>query len=75
MQTLATPAAMAGAMPGQAYAPQAGVPSLGNDSASQAALMRRKDATYDQKVDMARSMVMDDPARVANVMKQWVGEE
>jgi flagellar biosynthesis/type III secretory pathway M-ring protein FliF/YscJ len=36
--------------------------------------MRRKDATYDQKVDMARSLVLEDPARVANVMKQWVSE-
>ncbi|MDJ0776703.1 MAG: flagellar basal-body MS-ring/collar protein FliF [Gammaproteobacteria bacterium] len=71
VQTLAAPAAM----PGQAYAPQPGIPSLTADASSQAALMRRKDATYDQKVDMARSMVMDDPARVANVMKQWVGEE
>ncbi len=66
---------MPGAMPGQGYAPQTGLPSLPGDAASQAALMRRKDATYDQKVDMARGMVMDDPARVANVMKQWVGEE
>ncbi len=75
VQTLAAPAAMAGAVPGQGYAPQNGLPSLPGDAASQAALMRRKDATYDQKVDMARGMVMDDPARVANVMKQWVGEE
>jgi flagellar biosynthesis/type III secretory pathway M-ring protein FliF/YscJ len=36
--------------------------------------MRRKDATYDQKVDMARSLVVEDPARVANVMKNWVAE-
>jgi len=38
-------------------------------------MVRRKDATYEQKVDMARSMVMDDPARVANVMKHWVSDE
>ena len=68
-------AAPDGAMSGQAYPNQAGLPNLSGDAGNQAALMRRKDATYDQKVDMARSMVMDDPARVANVMKQWVGEE
>ena len=46
-----------------------------DDPNNPAALMRRKDATYEQKVDMARELVMDDPARVANVMKHWVGEE
>ena len=53
----------------------AGIPNLADDPNNQAAMVRRKDATYEQKVDMARSMVMDDPARVANVMKHWVGEE
>jgi|TARA_B110000971_G_scaffold17949_1_gene16490 flagellar M-ring protein FliF len=47
---------------------------LSEDPNNQAANMRRKDATYDQKVDMARSLVLEDPARVANVMKNWVSE-
>ncbi len=50
-----------------------GIPNLADDPNNPAAMVRRKDATYDQKVDMARSLVMDDPARVANVMKHWVG--
>lgn len=65
-------ASMAGQYPG---AGDIGIPNLSEDPNSQAAMVRRKDATYEQKVDMARSMVMDDPARVANVMKHWVGEE
>ncbi|MCP4429456.1 MAG: flagellar M-ring protein FliF [Gammaproteobacteria bacterium] len=52
-----------------------GIPSLADDPNNPAAIMRRKDATYDQKIDMARTLVMDDPARVANVMKQWVGQD
>ena len=51
-----------------------GLPNLVDDPNNPAATMRRKDATYDQKIDMARSLVMDDPARVANVMKQWTGQ-
>lgn len=51
------------------------LPNLSEDPNNPAATMRRKDATYDQKVDMARSLVLEDPARVANVMKHWVGEE
>lgn len=52
-----------------------GIPNLSQDPNNPANMVRRKDATYEQKVDMARSMVMDDPARVANVMKHWVGDE
>ena len=52
-----------------------GIPNLAEDPNNPAAMVRRKDATYEQKVDMARSLVMDDPARVANVMKHWVGDE
>ena len=52
-----------------------GIPNLADDPNNPAAMMRRKDATYDQKIDMARTLVTDDPARVANVMKNWVGEE
>ncbi len=52
-----------------------GIPNLADDPNNPAAIMRRKDATYDQKIDMARSLVLEDPARVANVMKHWVGEE
>jgi flagellar M-ring protein FliF len=51
-----------------------GLPNLSDDPNNPAAVMRRKDATYDQKVDLARSLVVDDPARVANVMKNWVAE-
>ncbi len=51
-----------------------GIPNLADDPNNPAAIMRRKDASYDQKIDMARSLVMEDPARVANVMKHWVGE-
>jgi flagellar M-ring protein FliF len=51
------------------------LPNLSEDPNNPAALVRRKDATYDQKVEMARSLVMEDPARVANVMKHWVSEE
>lgn len=51
-----------------------GLPNLANDPNNPAAAMRRKDATYDQKIDMARTLVMDDPARVANVMKHWSGQ-
>ena len=54
---------------------QAGFPTLADDPNNPAALMRRKDATYDQKIEMARSLVMEDPARVANVVKHWAGEE
>jgi len=39
------------------------------------ALIRRGDATHEQKIEMARAIVMDDPARVANVMKHWISEE
>jgi flagellar M-ring protein FliF len=52
-----------------------GLPNLSEDPNNPAAMMRQKDATYDQKIDMARSLVLEDPARVANVMKQWVSEE
>ncbi len=76
VQSLGTPVAMAGAAPGQAVPGQQGaIANLGNDPAAQLAHFKHRDATYDQKVDMARSLVMDDPARVANVMKQWVSEE
>lgn len=51
-----------------------GIPNLADDPNNPAALMRRKDATYDQKVEMARTLIMEDPARVANVVKNWVGE-
>ena len=80
VQQLGTPIAMqpamAGTMPGQMAAGGGiGIPNLSEDPNNPAALVRRKDATYEQKVDMARSLVMDDPARVANVMKHWVGDE
>jgi len=48
------------------------MPNLSDDPNNPAALIRRGDATYEQKIEMARTLVMDDPARVANVMKHWV---
>lgn len=60
---------------GRAGGDPMGLPNLSDDPNNPAASMRRKDATYDQKVDMARSLVLEDPARVANVMKHWVNEE
>jgi flagellar M-ring protein FliF len=50
-------------------------PELMEDPNSAAAMIRRSDASHDQKVEMTRTLVMDDPARVANVMKKWVSEE
>ena len=73
VQTLGAPMPMQQGMPGQQQF--AGIPNLADDPNNPAAMVRRKDATYEQKVDMARSMVMDDPARVANVMKHWVSDE
>jgi len=76
VQTLGTPTPVQYAVPGQqAGAQNFGIPNLAEDPNNPAAMVRRKDATYEQKVDMARTMVMDDPARVANVMKQWVGDQ
>ncbi len=76
VQTVATPGGPQAAAPGQMMPGyNAAIPNLGNDPAAQLAHFKHKDATYEQKVDMARSLVMDDPARVANVMKQWVSEE
>lgn len=69
---------MAPMTPAQAQAMAAAdpdIPNLSDDPNNPAAMMRRKDATYDQKIDMARTLVLDDPARVANVMKHWVGQE
>ena len=51
-----------------------GIPNLADDPNNPAAVFRRSNATYEQKLDMARSMVVEDPARVANVMKTWVNE-
>ncbi len=48
---------------------------LGEDPNSAAALIRRSNATHEQKVEMARTLVIDDPARVANVMRHWVSED
>ncbi len=62
-------------MPLQQAMPSQGLPNPADDPNNPAAMVRRKNATYEQKVDMARTMVMDDPARVANVMKHWVGED
>lgn len=70
-------AAMAGGAGNEALA---GPTSLSDnqmmeDPNNAAAMIRRSDATHEQKLDMARTLVMDDPARVANVVKNWVTEE
>lgn len=51
------------------------MPALPEDPDSAASMIRRSDATHEQKVEMARTLVLDNPARVANVMKHWVSEE
>lgn len=61
----------AGGQAGQSAALQ----TLPEDPNSAAAMIRRSDATHEQKVEMARTLVMDDPARVANVMKHWVNDD
>ena len=48
---------------------------MAEDPNSAAASIRRSNATHDQKIDMARTLVIEDPARVANVMKHWVSED
>jgi len=48
---------------------------MSEDPNSAAASIRRSNATHDQKVDMARTLVIEDPARVANVMRHWVSED
>lgn len=74
-QMMPVPMGQDGQMPGQAMsADGSGMPNLSADPNNPAAMMRRKDATYDQKLEMARTLVMDDPARVANVMKHWTSE-
>jgi len=74
------PAGAAGAQAGQAAAGALQANADGSlemveDPNSAAALIRRSNATHEQKVEMARTLVVEDPARVANVMKQWVGNE
>lgn len=54
---------------------QQAMASIADDPNSAAAMIRRSDSTHEQKVEMARTLVLDDPARVANVMKQWVGTD
>jgi len=48
---------------------------MAEDPNSAVASIRRSNATHDQKVDMAKTLVVEDPARVANVMKHWVSED
>lgn len=52
----------------------AALATMQEDPNSAAAMIRQSDATHDQKVEMTRTLVMDDPARVANVMKKWVSD-
>ena len=64
----------ASGMPGAPGTDQYGMPTMAEDPNNPAALLRRSNASYEQKLDMARSLVVEDPARVANVMKTWVNE-
>jgi flagellar biosynthesis/type III secretory pathway M-ring protein FliF/YscJ len=48
---------------------------LTDDPNNPLAMIRRSDATHEQKVGMARNLVQDDPARVANVVKHWIAED
>lgn len=59
----------------QATEDDSGRKELTEDPNSTAALIRRSDATHDQKVEMARTLVLDDPVRVANVIRAWVGQD
>ncbi len=46
-----------------------------DDPNNPANLIRKNNVSYEQKIEMARNIVMDDPARVSNVLKNWVGAE
>ncbi len=46
-----------------------------DDPNNPATLLRQGNVSYDQKIEMARNIVMDDPARVSNVLKNWIGAE
>jgi len=70
---LAPPAAEAGAAGGGAVAGAIGadgMPQLGHQDA---AIPLPQD--HDAKVDFAQSMVQQDPGKVANVVKDWIGNE
>ncbi|MBL7002810.1 MAG: flagellar M-ring protein FliF [Gammaproteobacteria bacterium] len=51
------------------------MPNLMDDPNNPANLLRQANSTYEQKIEMARNIVMDDPARVSNVLKNWIGED
>ncbi len=51
------------------------IQALLDDPNNPANLIRRNNVTYEQKIEMARNVVMDDPARVSNVLKNWIGAE
>jgi len=51
------------------------IQSILDDPNNPANLIRRGNVTYEQKIEMARNVVMDDPARVSNVLKNWIGAE
>ncbi len=63
-----------GELSGPSSLSAAGMP-FGDDANNTAAMIRRSDATHEQKVGMAKTLVMDDPARVANVVNNWVTSE
>lgn len=51
------------------------IKSIMDDPNNPANLIRRANTTYEQKIEMARNIVMDDPARVSNVLKNWIGAD
>lgn len=48
------------------------IPNLLDDPDNPANQIRRSNATYEQKIEIARNLVLDDPARVANVLRDWI---
>jgi len=64
----------------QAALPAPGVPGLSvrvddDPEVSEARLAAPSSEAYEQRIQMARRMVGDDPRQVAQVVKNWVGED
>ncbi len=51
------------------------IQSILDDPNNPATLLRQGNISYEQKIEMARNIVMDDPARVSNVLKNWIGAD
>ncbi len=74
MRALATRGGKLEVLPGQAG--MEGLASAGADAqlAGPTGLLGRSAANYEQELEAARHMVSNDPKRVAQVVKNWVGE-